>query len=303
VIVVNWNSGTLLRDCLQSVSTCLEQEALDHEIIVVDNASTDGSANDLPPALPCRVLSNPANVGFGAACNQGARLARGEFLLFLNPDCIVAPGSTTRCIDELSDVAVGVAGIALEDATGHVARSCCRIPRFSDMVSRLLGLRRLGAFSDGVMWEWDHASDRDVDHVIGAFYLMRRALFESLGGFDETFFVYLEDLDLSFRVRQSGHRVRFLAHPASFHVGGGSSQRVKATRLFYATRSRMLYTYKHFPRWQGHLHAALTILVEPLVRSVDALARRSGAALKETWRGFAMLYRDLPHILAKARTL
>ena len=151
------------------------------------------------------------------------------------------------------------------------------------------------------MTDWDHRRDADVDHVIGAFYAMRRDLFERLGGFDERFFVYLEDLDLSLRVRQAGHRVRFLATPASFHLGGGVSRQIKARRLFYATRSRILYAYKHFPRWQAHLHLGLTLFIEPFTRSVLALARGSGSAMRETCTGFALVWRDLPMTLRLAR--
>jgi GT2 family glycosyltransferase len=147
------------------------------------------------------------------------------------------------------------------------------------------------------MDDWSHDSDADVDHVIGAFYAMRRDLFMALGGFDERFFVYLEDLDLSLRVREAGLRVRFLASPPSFHVGGGVSRQIKATRLFYATRSRILYAYKHFGKTLAHLHLALSLVVEPITRSIHALARLSPSALAETCRAFAMLWANMPAIL------
>lgn len=144
------------------------------------------------------------------------------------------------------------------------------------------------------MVEWDHRSDRTVDHVIGAFYMIRAATFQALGGFDERFFVYLEDLDLSLRARRMGLLTRFVASPPSFHLGGGVSRQVKAERLFYATRSRLLYGFKRLPAWQAWTHAATTLVCEPLARTVRALLRRSWQVLRFTWRGFALVYRDLP---------
>jgi GT2 family glycosyltransferase len=220
----------------------------------------------------------------------------------LNPDCEVRAGSVERCLQELQVSNVGVCGIALTSEDGRVARSCHSFPSFRHFVHRILGLHLLSTrYGDGAMRDWDHARDADVDHVIGAFYAIRRELFDALGGFDERYFVYLEDLDFSLRVRQAGYRVRFLASPPSFHVGGGVSRKVAARRLFYATRSRILYAYKHFPRWQARLHLALTLLVEPLARTALSLCMLSLTRLTETWRGFGMVWRDLPATMRLAR--
>jgi GT2 family glycosyltransferase len=299
IVIVNWNSGELLRHCLDSVRRSdAVGSGMQPQIVVVDNGSSDdslGACNDFEPVSAIR---NGSNLGFGHACNIGASAASGEVLLFLNPDCEVRPGSIERCLAELRSDDVGVCGVALVDERGVIARSCHRFPRFPNFAYRILGLHLLPCrFGDGAMADWDHSQDADVDHVIGAFYAIRRDLFERLGGFDERFFVYLEDLDLSLRVHQAGYRIRFLAAPASFHVGGGVSRSIKAQRLFYATRSRILYAYKHFPRWQARLHLGLTLCLEPFTRAMLALARGSHSALQETCTGFAMVWRDLPATL------
>jgi GT2 family glycosyltransferase len=300
IVIVNWNGGELIGQCLDSLASA-PSPSLAREVIVVDNASTDGSL------AACRrpgvtVIENGQNLGFGAACNIGARHARAPILLFLNPDCVVAPGSIERCLAEMRDPGIGVCGIALTDERGAIWRSCARFPTTSAFVRRVFGLHVLSArFNDGPMTDWDHGQDADVDHVIGAFYMMRRDVFARLEGFDERFFVYLEDLDLSLRVRRAGLRVRFLAAPPSFHVGGGASRKVKARRVFYATRSRILFAYKHFPAWKAHAHLALTLVVEPLMRLVMALLQRSADAASETLSGFAMVWRDLPMTLRMAR--
>jgi GT2 family glycosyltransferase len=144
------------------------------------------------------------------------------------------------------------------------------------------------------MAEWDHKQTRPVDHVIGAFFLVRRELFEALEGFDERFFVYLEDLDFSYRAYQSGWRSVYLGDVQAFHAGGGTSNQIKARRLFYSLRSRLLYSFKHFS-WIGASAVLIaTLLVEPLSRSVLALLRRSWPGLKETWAAYGMLWQWLP---------
>ena len=299
IVVVNWNGAALLKRCIDSLRRSNETF---HEVIVVDNGSTDTSLAACEGHEGVVVIRNGRNLGFGAACNIGARAARGSVLLFLNPDCEVGPGSIARCMNELNQADVGACGIALTNAQGSVARSCHRFPTLASFVHRIFGLHVLSRrFGDGAMTEWDHRQDAAVDHVIGAFYLIRRDLFDQLGGFDERFFVYLEDLDLSLRIHQSGLRIRFLATPTSFHLGGGLSKNIKARRLFYATRSRILYAYKHFPRSHAHLHLALTLFVEPLTRSVQALGRLSANGLAEGLHGLAMVWCDLPSILRRAR--
>ena len=302
IVMVNWNSGEFLHRALQSLHDALVTSTFSYEVLVVDNGSEDDSLAACDSISNVAVVHNGQNLGFGRACNIGARAALGRNLIFLNPDCEVRPGSVQRCLAELRSADVGVCGMALVDEHGVVARTCHRFPCVGNFVCRILGLHLLSRrCGDGTMTDWNHGQDADVDHVIGAFYGIRREVFCDLGGFDERFFVYLEDLDLSLRVKQAGYRVRFIASPPSFHVGGGISRRFKAQRLFYATRSRILYAYKHFPRWQAHLHLALTLLLEPLTRSALAIVQLSTSQLGETWQAFAMVWRDLWATLKLAR--
>ena len=166
------------------------------------------------------------------------------------------------------------------------------------------GMNRLPGFEkmNLHMSDWAHDKTQTVDHVIGAFYLIRRNLFESLQGFDERFFVYLEDLDLSLRVKNAGYRSVFLAEAQAFHAGGGTSQQVKARRLFYFLRSRLLYASKHFS-WLAALSVTLvTFLLEPLSRSALALSRLSWTNFKETWSAYGLLLRWLPQWIFKGTT-
>lgn len=303
IVVVNWNSGTLLAQCLESCRAALARPgAPSAQIIVVDNASTDQSAAPEMLGEHVELVRNSGNRGFGAACNQAVAGAVSKYVLFLNPDCRVAAGSIEACLARLEcDPSIGVVGVALIGDDGKVSRSCHCFPSVVNFLYRLSGLSALLAkCSDGSMTNWAHDSDRRVDHVIGAFYLVRAHEFRAIGGFDERFFVYLEDLDLSLRYRQRGQYSLFVAAPASYHKGGGVSDQARAARLFYATRSRILYAFKHFGTAQAYLHLAATLAVEPLARIVQLLAQGRLREVVEVLGGFALLYRDLPATLRLA---
>lgn len=295
VVIVNWNSGVQLAECLESLAKSELVTCRFGSVIVVDNASTDGSLQGLDRLqLPLVVIRNDRNLGFGAACNLGARQGAGEQLLFLNPDTRLPPNTiedATRALT--SRERAGIVGIALHDERGAVQRSCCRLPTPWTFFVKALGLDRLpGRLVRGyAMVEWPHDRTRQVDHVIGAFYLMRAPLFRELGGFDERFFVYLEDLDLSARVKAAGWECWFLSEPTAFHKGGGTSDRIKATRLFYSLRSRLQYAAKHLGVSGAAVVCFATLLVEPFVRLAAATLAARGTQLKDTAEGFALLWR------------
>ncbi len=309
IIVVNWNSGNQLSQTIASIGSYCA--GLVDSIIIVDNASFDCSldaAEKILTALPFRstIVRNIENKGFGAACNQGAELATAELILFLNPDARLFANSLMLPINFLlqsENNNIGIVGIQLIDDSGRVARSCCRFPSIGVFIAHAIGLNHLPIFSHMTihMSEWAHDNTRVVDHVVGAFYLMRRTLFQSLNGFDERFFVYLEDLDLSLRAQQAGYRSVFLAGAQAFHAGGGVSKQVRAHRLFYSLRSRLLYGFKHFSWWQAWILVLVTLLVEPVTRTVFSLYDSGWDGVRNTWKAYRMLFRDLGMILRNAK--
>lgn len=293
VIVVNWNSGAQLRECLASLVASRFAAVRLGSVVVVDNASTDESLLGIQDfGLPLNCIENDANLGFGAACNQGAASCKSDYLLFLNPDARLFPDTIERSGAFMVDhPRAAVCGVALRGADGLVQRSCCRIPTASDFVVKALGLEQIagGHFRSYVMTEWPHDEDRLVGHVIGAYYLMRRSAFEVLGGFDERFFVYFEDLDLSARIAATEQECWYLGSVSAFHKGGGTSEKIKAARLFYSLRSRLQYASKHF-RLSGCLAVWLATLgIEPFLRLVASVAHRSGADAVHTVRGYGSL--------------
>lgn len=304
IVIVNWNAGLLLRDCLASI--VLHHADVVDVVIVVDNASSDGSVAELCNLgkLPflLKIVRNRRNLGFAAACNQGARLASAPYLLFLNPDTRLLSGSLSVPLlrmEAAGNSDIGVCGIQLLDETGSVARSCARFPTLFMFIASAFALNRLKPFRciNMHMSDWSHDETSDVDHVMGAFYLIRHAIFLELSGFDERFFVYLEDIDFSLRMTKLAFRSVYLIEARAFHAGGGSSRHVKAHRLFYSLRSRLLFGFKHFRPRHAWALLLLTLLVEPLTRSSLAIFRLSVLDFRQTWQAYGMLYGDIPRIL------
>jgi N-acetylglucosaminyl-diphospho-decaprenol L-rhamnosyltransferase len=301
VVIVNWNAGTLLADCLQSFEAVAEDKATLSRVTVVDNNSTDNSLAGLPELagnLPLQIIRNDGNIGFGAACNQGARGSTADFLLFLNPDTRLTAGSLEAPAQFLMDPhngAVGIVGIQLIDPQGKVARNCARRPTARSMIGQSLGLDRCGffIFPQHFMVEWDHGDTRAVGQVMGAFFFLRRTLFEKLGGFDERFFVYYEDLDFAMRARELGATSVYLATARAFHRGLGTTERVKDIAQFYNWRSRVLFAFKHFGVAGGTAVLIATAAIEPPLRVLVLLAlgrpREIGDVLRATW----LLWRNL----------
>ncbi|MBP2232970.1 GT2 family glycosyltransferase [Azospirillum agricola] len=306
IVTVNWNAGPLLHDCVGSLPRALPQTPTGgftlERMVVVDNASADGSADaleDAAPGLPVTVLRNAENRGFAAACNQGAAKSEADWLLFLNPDTRLSADSLAPAFAFLADPAngrVGALGVRLVDEAGHTQRCCARTPTPGRLVAQSLGLDRAlpGLFPPHFMTGWDHADTRDVDQVMGAFLLVRRSLFEAVGGFDERFFVYYDDVELCLQVRRAGWRVVHFAGAEAYHRGGGTTDQVRATRLFYGLRSRLQFVAKHHGPLALLAVGAATLLLEPVARLAQAALRRRPGDMAEVLRGTARLWADLP---------
>ena len=308
IIIVNWNTGKLLRECLKSIRTADPAGFQVTEVVVVDNASSDDSAQGLEEiGIPLRLIRNPVNRGFAAACNQAARQSAADYLLFLNPDTRLTHNSLSvplAFLEQPANQDVGIVGIKLLDNGGQVFRSCARFLTPGMIIRKMFGVERL--FRPGLpshfMTEWDHNDTREVDHVTGAFFLVRRTLFERLGGFDERFFVYLEDLDFSLRAKHAGWKSIYLADAAAYHVGGASSDLIRARRLFYALHSRILYGYKHCGWWVGTGLAGATLLVEMFTRLGSALSHVSTREMRDILGAYRMLWGALPPTIARSRS-
>ena len=294
IVIVNWNSGSLLYDCVDSVVRY--SDSLVNNIVVVDNDSSDGSEKLIEGLSNVTLLRASENLGFGKACNLGANHCDSEFILFLNPDAMLYPDTlrnVTSYMREEENTKVGICGIQLYDETGKVARSSSRFPSVNGFLSHAVGLSKIFPALGTAMSEWDHANTKIVDQVIGAFFFVRRELFNELNGFDERFFVYFEEVDFSYRAKQLGWLSVFFVGAQAFHVGGGVSQQVKAKRLFYSLRSRIQFIFKHFNAFKIGITLLATLFIEPITRVFLSASKGAFVSVKETLSAYGMLYQWL----------
>jgi GT2 family glycosyltransferase len=261
---------------------------------VIDNGSIDGSLDGLATQnSDLDVVRAATNLGFGRACNVGVGRSRSRYILFLNPDASLRPDTLNRVLTFMESAAakgVAACGIRLVGEDGVVQHHTTQLPEPWTMFTH--GQRQT---------KFDHLQSRSVGHVIGAFYMIRREVFEALGGFDERFFVYLEDLDLSVRVHEKGWTVHYLADAEAFHKGGGTSEQVKARRLFYSLQSRLLYVFKHFSTYAAWGVLLATVSAELIVRLLRGVARGSLEEVVNTIKAYKMLFGAIPKIIGTPR--
>lgn len=299
IIIVNWNSGRLLRQCVESIRGALRECFELRRLVVVDNGSSDDSLELIVADFTeLRIVRNRANRGFAAACNQGSKGTTADYLLFLNPDTRLYEDSLVGAIAYLEQGGkehIGICGIQLVDESGSIARTCARFPSPMSLLVVALGFDKVlpGVFRGPAMSEWNHESTRLVDQVIGAFFLVRTSLWERLNGFDERFFVYYEEVDFSLRARKAGFSSIYLNTAQAFHKGGGTSRQVLDLRLYYSLRSRISYMRKHFAMTYVNLLTAIFLSVEPLTRLTWAICRLRPAEFSATARAYRLLYTDL----------
>ncbi len=298
IVIVNWNAGPQLEECVQSIFA--------HEgdpvtgalasVTVVDNASNDGSAEFCRTDPRVRLVEPGRNLGFGTACNLGAGRGRADYVLFLNPDTrLLRPTlwSVVSFLEEPASAGIGVCGVRLVDENGKTWRHCSRFPTPAMFLALSAGLSKLlpRMFPPLEMVDFDHCHDAQVPHVMGAFYFIRRRVFEQIGGFDEQFFVYHEDMDLSLRVARAGYSTYYLASPAIFHrTAGTTSGGVRATALFYLLESRLLYARKHFSPTGRMLVTMGVLVVEPVRRLLQALLAGSSGNARETMKAITRVW-------------
>lgn len=257
IIIVSFNTRDLLRDCLRTVKeTC---SGLSYEIIVVDNASRDGSAAMVEQEFPeVRLIHSPINLGFAAANNRGFEIAQGRYFILLNSDAFLKPGALKTAIQHMDESPlVGLAGGRLVGRDGDWQPSARMFPSIINDFLSISGLSarfpksRLFGRVDRT-WA-DENQSTEVDWVPGAFSIISRDVLAEIGFFDERFFLYYEEVDLCKRMKQAGYKIWYWPDIEVVHLGGESSKTVKhltmsksgAQLTLWRMRSALLYYRKH----------------------------------------------------------
>ncbi|HEY8740779.1 MAG TPA: glycosyltransferase family 2 protein [Candidatus Dormibacteraeota bacterium] len=243
-LVVAHNSTGTLRQCLEPVAGRVE-------VVVVDNASSDGSADVAASVDGVTVVRSAENLGFGRGTNLAAAQASREFLLFLNPDCIASPGAIETLAARLRDRAgLGFAGPRIAKQSGQLDRACLRgdpdplgALLYVSRVTRLLPRNpRINRYN---LTHVDDEQEQELLNGTGACLMVRASAFHEVGGFDERFFMYGEDLDLCRRLREAGHGGLYVPAAKVVHIKGESSRQRSGEMLVQFHRAMWLYYLKH----------------------------------------------------------
>jgi len=255
VIIVSWNAREFLRGCLNSIRT--SGGPLVREVIVVDNASTDGSADMVAGQFSeVSLIRSKENLGFARANNLGLERAQGSWLALVNSDVVVHPGCFEQLVSQLeANGKVGLVGPAVLGGDGQLQPTCRRLPTLWSTACRSLALDSLLArwprFSGREPGDRDPVGPVEVEVLSGCFWVARREAIAEVGGLDERFFFYAEDVDWCKRFGDARWKVVFVPQATATHFGGGSSAKAPLRYSIEMLRANLAYWRKHrgVPGW------------------------------------------------------
>ncbi len=289
IVIVNWNTREMLRNCLASIFDQTRRATF--EVIVVDNASGDGTVEMIQTGFPRVILiANPENRGFAAANNQAIRQGRGRAILLLNPDTIIQDGAIDKCLDYLAaHPEIGALGPKVFWPSGERQSSVFRFPGLLNMLLDVTHLPDI--CSEHWFWnrtryagsDWDQP--REVDVVAGCFLLVRRQIVEQVGALDEEFFMYGEEAEWCYRIKQAGWRIVYFPGARIIHIWGGASRGRRVSLQTQRAKRRgylMALQKTHGPgiMWVGNLIMLFGLVPRMpvwLLKDSAALLRRRSA--------------------------
>lgn len=253
--IVNWNTRDLLDRCLASLLAAIAETPFAAQILVADNASSDGSVAMIRNKYAqVELVETGANVGFAAGHAPLFQRSRGRLHVLVNSDVELLPGCLQAVHSRMQqDPAIGILGPRVLYPDGRVQPSCRRFPSLLQQTIDASGLNRLmprHPFWNGYkMGDFQHDQPRDVDQVMGSLFVIRRQLIQAIGGLDTDFFMYYEEVDYCYRAKHAGWRVFFEPAAQVIHVGGASAEQVKVHTVRRTFRSMRHYFEKHHGLW------------------------------------------------------
>ena len=250
IVIISWNDLKYIADCIRSIYA--ERLTMEFEIIVTDNGSTDGSLDFIGENFPqVRTVANGANIGYGPGNNAGFNVAVGEYVLILNPDTLICPGTLNKLVQyaDRHPEAAGF-GCRAKYPNGVLQNPAQPTPTVRGQLLAALNLRWLGRFSRHLIADtyagWDRRSEREIGYQAGMIMLVRRAILKKVGGFDERFFHQFEDADLGYRIWQTGNSILYCPDAEIIHIGGANRGTYPIKVLLETQRSRYKFFHKHY---------------------------------------------------------
>ncbi|MCG8604469.1 glycosyltransferase family 2 protein [bacterium] len=239
---MNYNVRALLAECLTSIESSMSH--IDYEIIVVDNDSQDGSADLVKAHFPkVRLIANSSNVGFTKGNNQAFNISRGRYLLMLNPDTRIVRNALPELIDYLDRQSkVGVVGCKMLNSDSTLQPSCYNFPSLKE----IFGMYFFGSSYFGGLVRMDYSKEREVDFVRGAFLAVRRTCLKKVGFLDENIFMFGEETDLCYRIKQNGWKVVYYPKTVIIHHRGKSTGQLPDNMYVQRIRSLLYYFGKNY---------------------------------------------------------
>src|SRR5687768_1393884 len=251
IVIVNYNVKFFLEQCLYSLRK--SAAGIQTEIIVVDNQSIDGSINYLQPRFPeVQFIVSDTNIGFARASNKGLQYATGEYILFLNPDTLLSENTLETCISFFKkNPDAGALGVKMIDGSGRFLKESKRsFPSPLTSLFKLFGLSKIfphsKLFSTYYLGHLEENKNHEVDVLAGAFMMLRKEVIKTLGSFDEKFFMYGEDIDLSYRIQKSGYKNYYIADTEIIHFKGESTRRGSLNYVMMFYKAMSIFVKKHY---------------------------------------------------------
>lgn len=287
IIIVSWNTKELLAQCLASLARHPLSTA--HETIVVDNGSHDGSPQLVAAQYPhVQLIENPDNRGFSRANNQAIRRAQGKYILLLNPDTEVHAHALDRLVQFLEEnPEAGAVGARILNPDGTLQHSCSPAPTLRNEWLHLFHLdreRRQG------MANWSTDTPRQVETLLGACLMFRRQIIEQIGMLDEGYFMYSEEVDFCYRLRQAGWRLYWLPQATVIHYGGQSTQQIATEMFMQLYQNKLRYFRKHRGRLGGWTYKLILLSASIMRLALSPLSWLEKPPKRQQHRALATRY-------------
>ncbi len=253
VIIVSWNTKKLLKKNLNVLFQ--STPGFDFEVFVVDNDSCDGSVEMVKNEFPqAKLIANNKNVGFAAANNMAIKQAKGEYILLLNPDMRIFPDTLNKMLSWMEEhPQAGIASCKLVDGNEEIIPHVRRFPRFWEQSAIALKLPHIfpGILNKYILKNFDYDNEAEVDSVRGSFFMIRKEVIEELGGLDERYFIWFEEVDYCKQAKKAGWKVMYTPVPRCLdYVGKSFVQVPKGKTQKYFQDSMLKYFRKWHPAWQ-----------------------------------------------------